>query len=82
MELPTTFLRNDGKTMELPEKGPTMDASYIVFESLTGTSIATRPYLGKSADIRTIPNGIYTLRSLNKKGVRHKIGMVYIRRQE
>ncbi|MBQ9651775.1 MAG: family 10 glycosylhydrolase [Prevotella sp.] len=82
MEIPTTFLRNDGKTMELPEKGPTMDASYIVFESLTGTSIATRPYLGKSADIRTIPNGIYTLRSLNKKGVRHKIGMVYIRRQE
>ena len=45
-----------------------------------GTVITTRPYRGKRADIRAIPDGIYTLRSVNKKGVTHRVGMVYIRR--
>lgn len=78
---PTAFLKNDGKTMELPAKGQTLDADYIVFESLAGTTVTTRPYRGAKADIRTIKDGIYTIRSLNKKGVRHKLGVVYIRRQ-
>jgi hypothetical protein len=74
------FLENDGRTMVLPEKGKVLDADVIAFVSMAGNVITTRPYRGKRADIRTIPDGIYTLRSVNKKGVTHRIGMVYIRR--
>jgi hypothetical protein len=74
------FLANDGKTMVLPEKGKVLDADVIAFVSMAGNVITTRPYRGKRADIRAIPDGIYTLRSVNKKGVTHRVGMVYIRR--
>ncbi len=74
------FLANDGKTMVLPEKGQVLDADVIAFVSMAGNVITTRPYRGKRADIRAIPDGIYTLRSVNKKGVTHRVGMVYIRR--
>ncbi|MBQ4352841.1 MAG: family 10 glycosylhydrolase, partial [Prevotella sp.] len=74
------FLENDGRTMVLPEKGKVLDADVIAFVSMAGNVITTRPYRGKRADIRAIPDGIYTLRSVNKKGVTHRVGMVYIRR--
>jgi hypothetical protein len=61
-------------------KGKVLDADVIAFVSMAGNVITTRPYRGKRADIRTIPDGIYTLRSVNKKGVTHRVGMVYIRR--
>ena len=70
------FLENDGRTMVLPEKGKVLDADVIAFVSMAGNVITTRPYRGKRADIRAI----YTLRSVNKKGVTHRVGMVYIRR--
>lgn len=74
------FLENDGKTMVLPEKGKVLDADMIAFVSMAGNVITTRPFRGKRADIRAIPDGIYTIRSVNKKGVTHRLGMVYIRR--
>ena len=61
-------------------KGKVLDADVIAFVSMAGNVITTRPYRGKRADIRAIPDGIYTLRSVNKKGVTHRVGMVYIRR--
>jgi len=76
-----SFISNDGKRMKLPKKGKTLDADYILFESMTGIVVATRPYKGEYADIRDIKDGVYRVLSVNKKNVTHRLGFVIIRRK-
>ncbi|MCD8290838.1 MAG: family 10 glycosylhydrolase, partial [Prevotella sp.] len=64
-----TFIKNDGKRMTFPEKGSELDADYILIKSLTGTTVATRPYHGSYANISKIPDGCYTVYSLGKKNI-------------
>jgi hypothetical protein len=45
---------------------------------LAGTIIATRPYRGTSIDISSLSPGVYTLSSLNAKGVTHRLLMFII----
>ena len=64
----------------LPQKSKILDADLIAIETFQGTIIATRPYRNMQVDIRDIPSGIYIIRSLNARGVSHKLGYVLIRR--
>ena len=81
LQVPSSFIKNDGKHMQLPSKGNVLDADYIVIETLEGCNVATLPYRGTNTDIRRIPDGMYMVRSLNKKGITHKLGYIIIRRQ-
>ena len=74
------WLKNDGKVLLLPEKSPMLDAQYIVIETMTGSIIATRPYQGTRIDIRRIPNGVYTVRTINRKNVTHRLGQFIVKR--
>lgn len=74
------LIQNDGQRLLLPDKGHALDCEYIIIKSLTGNIIAIRPYKGKYADISNISNGCYTLLSLNKKGVAHRLGFFFIKR--
>lgn len=75
------FLHNDGKLMDLPSKGNTLDADYVMFETLQGQTIAVRPFRESKADITAIPDGIYFIKSLGRKSRSHRLGMTIIKRK-
>ena len=71
-----SLLSNDGRTLSLTM---TTDADYLAVCTLQGTIIHTcrnTPQI----DIRPLSNGIYELRSLNKKGIMHRLGYFIIKR--
>lgn len=74
-----TLLRNDGNTLQMPEKPQGLDADFIVFETATGVSYATKPY-ARTINVANIPGGVYQLRSLSAKGKTHRIGWAYIKK--
>lgn len=80
-KLPDGLLKCDGKTLRLPEKSNVLDASFITIETLQGHIVATRPYKGSTTDVSRLPEGMYVLRSLGRKGVSHRLGHFIIRRQ-
>lgn len=73
--------RTDGRPIALPVKPSTLDARFIVIETLQGQQIAVRHYDGRLLDVSALPDGIYQLRSLGKKGRNHRLGFFSIRRK-
>ncbi len=78
---PAQMLACDGYSMTLPEKGTTLDADYVMVETLQGCTIALLPYRSTTVDIRKVPEGMYIIRSLGKKGSPHRLGFIQIKRQ-
>ena len=74
------LLKNDGRKVQLPEKGKTLDADYIVIESLAGNIVATKAYRETFVDIRDIHNGVYTVRTVGRKDISHRLGTMIIKR--
>jgi hypothetical protein len=70
--------KTDGRFVALPQKGQTLDAYSIAIETFEGRQVAIRPY-GSILDVRNLPNGIYQLRSMGKKGRNHRIGFFSIK---
>ena len=72
----------DGKIIDIPGEADLCDTEYIIVESLQGSTIAILPYSAKThtANVTAIANGIYSMRSLNKKGISHKLGVFIIKR--
>ncbi len=58
-----------------------LDAEYIVVESLEGNQLMTFPFKGQDISTAGINDGIYILRSLNRKGVSHRLGFILIDKQ-
>ena len=72
----SSLLPNDGRSLTLPL---TVDADYLAVCTLQGTIIHTcsnKPTIS----ISQLPEGIYELKSLHKKGVTHRLGYFIIRR--
>lgn len=74
------LIRNSGNTITLPSMPSTLDVEYILFESSTGCTVASRKY-AKVLNIKDIPDGMYIIRSLSKKGKCHRLGWVFIKRR-
>ena len=74
------FIKNDGRYMQLPSKGQTLDADVLIVRTLTGMAVATLPYRGSQASISHIQPGTYEVRSLNRKGITHRLGFLEIKR--
>jgi hypothetical protein len=55
----------------------------VVMESLQGQMIATRRMTRnqKTIDISQLPDGVYYLKTLDKKGITHRLGEFTIKRQ-
>ena len=79
-QAPTQFLPNDGSKLTLPSKRNVLDADVVAIETLQGGIVCTRPYTGKHIDITSVPEGVYILKSINSKGVAHRIGQFIIKR--
>ena len=78
----TRLLNCDGKKVEVPEASRLADTEFLLVESLQGVAITTLPYnpTAKTANISRIKDGMYQLRSLNRKGKSHRLGMFIIKR--
>ena len=78
----TRLLRCDGKKVEVPNKAHLADTEYLLVESLQGIAVATLPYNGsaETINISTLKKGMYQMRSLNRKGMSHRLGMFIIKR--
>lgn len=71
------LLPNDGTTLQLP---PQADTDCILIESLAGNALTTIMIHHHKANISHLPEGVYTVRSVNRKGITHRIGMFRIKR--
>jgi uncharacterized lipoprotein YddW (UPF0748 family) len=67
------LLRNDGNTLYLPSKGKILDADVIIIRDMAGKEVANRLY-GKTANISSLTEGMYTVYSLGRKNVQHRLG--------
>ena len=76
------LLKCDGNNLLLPSHVANADATYLVVETLQGTAVALLPWGNgaKTANVVRLKNGIYLLRSLNKKGVSHRLGVFVVKR--
>ena len=54
----------------------TLDAKYIMVVSMQGNQLRAFPW-SSSINMKTIPDGIYQLRSLGRKGRSHRLGFMY-----
>lgn len=65
------------KTVQLPDLHSQLDARFVVIETQQGGIIAVKPYPANGLlNIADIPEGMYILRSLNRKGITHRIGFL------
>ena len=71
--------KTDGRAIALPQKGSALDADYVIVETLDGRQVTVRPYT-LMLQVDDLPNGIYQLRSLGRKGRNHRIGFFSIKR--
>ncbi len=74
------LLRNNGNMLELSVKPSVLDAEYVVFETATGVAFTTKPYV-QTINVADIPDGMYVLRSLSRKGKTHRLGWAFIKRR-
>lgn len=74
------LLRNDGNSVYLPTIPSTLDIEYVIFESTTGCAITSCKY-AETLNISDIPDGMYIIRSLSRKGKTHRLGWVFIKRK-
>lgn len=75
-----SMIRNNGKILYLSANTSVFDAEFIIIQSLIGNIIATLPYKSNDINISNIPNGMYIVKSLNRRGYAHRIGMFIIKR--
>ena len=69
----------DGRAIVLPDKGSTLDADFVVIETLSGRQMGVFPYT-HILNVSSLPDGLYQLRSLGRKGRNHRIGFFAIKR--
>lgn len=72
----STLLPCDGKTLTLQD---TIDTPYLVVCSLPGTFVRTYNN-SLMIDVSMLPEGIYELKSLSRKGITHRLGFFIIKR--
>jgi hypothetical protein len=67
-------------SVELPFKASTLDADFIIIETLQGRTVSVHPYKGNHLSVRHLPEGIYAFRSLGRKGRNHRLGYFSVKR--
>ena len=73
---PSSMIANDGHTLLIPQ---TDDAPYLMIATLQGVTVRRMPRQ-RQIDISTLPEGVYQLKSLYKKGITHRLGFFTVRR--
>ena len=74
------LMANNGYLLTIPEDKILPEAEHLAVFSMQGNIIITKPF-ARSVNISDIPNGIYELRTLNKKGDTHRIGFFVVKKK-
>ena len=71
-----TMLPCDGTNVTLPHYTALADADLLIVESMQQAAITTLPYRRtRTVSVSSLPRGVYILRTLNSKGVSHRVGI-------
>ena len=66
----------DGTNVTLPHYTTLADADFLIVETMQQAAITTLPYRRtRTVSVSSLPRGVYILRTLNSKGVSHRVGM-------
>ena len=71
--------KSNGSPITLPDNSTVLDADFVIVETMEGRSVGVYPY-SRQLDVSALPEGMYQLRSLGRKGRTHRIGFFAIRK--
>ena len=78
--LKVEWIHCDGREVKLPSISPDLDAHHLVIKSLAGTTMTMRT-LGKATiNVRTLPDGVYTINVVDRHKREYRIGQFIIKR--
>lgn len=70
----------NGRQLKLPVRDFRNDADILIIEDLKGKSISSHLWNKDILEVSSLQDGMYQLRSLNNKGITHRLGFFRIRR--
>ena len=70
------WIVSNGQRVSLPNKSEALDTDMILVKDLAGKAVTTLVRRGNQMDIRTLPNGMYTLYALDKRGKTHRLAFL------
>ena len=68
------WLKCDGKSVKLPPEAKNVDATCFLFETLQGEVVKSAFAKDNILSVSGLSEGIYVVKSLNKRGVSHSLG--------
>lgn len=74
------FLACDGNYLKLPAKGKGEETDMLFVETLQGKPVLSHAYDGEVLNVGGLQEGMYVLRSVNQKGLTHRLGYFLVRR--
>ena len=74
-----SWLSNDGRTLQMPPLDPTMAYDYLNITNMMGNVMTIRVITDK-INIRTLPNGVYTLNAVDRHKRARRIGQFMVKR--
>lgn len=72
----------DGVRVQLPDDIKKLDISYLLVENREGQRVAIRKSNGKYLNVSMLSGGMYVLKVVNRKGVKHAIGTFILKKNE
>lgn len=82
VERMTDMLACDGHVLTLPKRHPHWDhGTMLAVEDMTGRKMLVTPWQDQSIRVDQLAEGMYQLRSLNARGVTHRLGFFRIVRR-
>lgn len=79
---PTGFIHNDGHSMTLPPKSGAVNADFILIENMRGQVVMSVPWNGRITDISRLKNGLYKVKTVNRRNIIHSYGVLLVNREE
>ena len=70
----------DGRWLEIPSLYRLSDADVLMIAKPDGRVISIQQHTGNRFDVSRLPNGFYVLKSLNRRGIHHRLGFFMIKR--
>ena len=68
------WLKCDGRSVKLPSEVKNVDATCFLFETLQGEVVKSAFMKGNMLSVSGLSEGVYVVKSLNKRGVSHSLG--------
>ena len=70
------WIVSNGQRVSLPNKSEALDTDMILVKNLAGNAVATLVRHGNQMDIHILPNGMFILYTLDKRGKTHRLAFL------